>query len=254
MDDAITDGFDRHPEHVFRGLEYAGYLDREAALARVQCACCDQPVVAVDQRQDLRLVETVALHPAGIDDDLHQFLANADQGDLENAGDAFNFFLEVACDRRQRTLGDIAREVENQHRIEAGELDLGHCRLFGLRRQFGLGRIDLGARILQRDINVGAGIEANGHARAALVGIGGDFVDTLDRPDLLLHGPDEQTFGILGRDPVMRHADVDHRDVDVRFCFLRYADIGHDARDDDHRERHHDGARAAHGCLDDLHA
>ena len=50
MNDAIADRLNRHLQHVFRGLEYARYLDREAsprpyAEHRPRRACCYDPRV-----------------------------------------------------------------------------------------------------------------------------------------------------------------------------------------------------------------
>ncbi len=53
----------------------------------------NEPVVAVNERENLRLVKPVALHGEGVDDHLHQFLANADEIYLEDTRNALDLLL-----------------------------------------------------------------------------------------------------------------------------------------------------------------
>jgi hypothetical protein len=119
MHDAPADGLDRQVQNVVGALEYPRYLDRETPLAGVQRARRDQPVVAADELNDLRLVESITLHCEWVDHDLHEFFAGADEVDFEHPVDTLELILEVPGDRRQRALGNVTRKVENEHRVEA---------------------------------------------------------------------------------------------------------------------------------------
>src|SRR5690606_27668449 len=68
--------------------------------------------------------------------------------------------------------------------------------------------------------------------------------DALDALQLLLHRSNEQPLGILGRDALVLHVDVDDRDVDVRFRLLGNPDIGGEAGDQQQHQQSDGGARA----------
>src|SRR3546814_11909683 len=82
---------------LFRSPEQAGYLPREAALAGIERAGGDHQVGLGHHLHDVGGVEVVALQSDGIDDDLEQLVAVADNLCLQHAGDA----LDAGPDERR---------------------------------------------------------------------------------------------------------------------------------------------------------
>ena len=119
MYNTFTNCLDRHFQYVFGAFEDTRHLDRKTALARMQRAGRDEPIVTIDKLYDLRLVQAVAFHCERIDDDFHQFLSRSNQVNLEDTGETLELFLEVFGNRCQRALRYIARQVQYQHRVEA---------------------------------------------------------------------------------------------------------------------------------------
>ena len=111
MHDAFADSLDRHVEHVGRAFEYARHLYRETPFVRLQRASRNESVVQRNEVYDLCLVEAVAFHGQGVNNDFHQFFADAYQVDLENARETLDVFLEILGDRNQRALRYVARKV-----------------------------------------------------------------------------------------------------------------------------------------------
>src|SRR3546814_634664 len=84
----VATHLDREVDDVLHGLEQAGYLHREAALAGIERAGGDHQVGLGHHLHDVGGVEVVALQSDGIDDDLEQLVAVADNLCLQHAGDA----------------------------------------------------------------------------------------------------------------------------------------------------------------------
>ena len=253
VDDAFVDCLDRHVEHVVGTLEDAGHLDREAAFVGLQRTRRDEAIVERNEIDDLRLVEAVTLHGQRVDDDLHQLLTHADQVYLEDPGEALDLFLEVLRDRDQRPFRHVAGQVEHQHRVEPRHLDFVDGGFVRLVRQLPLCHVDFFADVCQCLVGVDAGVKLDEDIRAAFIGVRCHLLDTFDRPQLLLHRPDQEALAVLGGNAVVRDVHVDHRDLDVRLRFLRDRHVRNYARDQDDCQRQQYGPRPRHCRLDELH-
>src|SRR3546814_10062304 len=98
----VATHLDREVDDVLHGLEQAGYLHREAALAGIERAGGDHQVGLGHHLHDVGGVEVVALQSDGIDDDLEQLVAVADNLCLQHAGDALDAILKI--DRKSTRL------------------------------------------------------------------------------------------------------------------------------------------------------
>ena len=83
-------------------------------------------------------------------------------------------------------------------------------------REIALGQINPLAHIPQCGVRVKARVKLQEHVRPALVAAGTHLLDSLNRLERLLHGPDQQALGIFGGDTVMTHRDIDDRNIDIR--------------------------------------
>ena len=202
----------------------------------MQRAGRNQPVVAVNKVDDLRLVETVAFHRQRVDDDFHQFFACTDQVDFKDARQCFEFLLEILRDHRQGALRDVAGQVQYEHRVETRHLDLvdrGFLRFAG---QLGLRKVDFFPNVLECLLGVDAGIEFKLDVGAAFVGVGDHLLDALDGSQLLFHRSHQQALGVLGRNAVVLDAHVNNGNFDVRLGFLGNRRIGDDPADQDDQQ------------------
>src|SRR5690606_10519259 len=101
------------------------------------------------------------------------------------------------------------------------------------------------AHVSERLVAVdGTRLEFQRHVRAALVGVRGHLLEAFERTQLLLHRPHQQALGVLRRDAFMHHADVGHRDLDVRFRLLGNAEIGDEAGEQDEHQQEDDRSRS----------
>jgi len=82
----------------------------------------DKPIIEADKPNDLSLVKTVAFHRERIDNNLHQLFTRANEVDLKNTTQAFNFFFEIFRSLRKAALRNIAREIQNKHRVKTRHL------------------------------------------------------------------------------------------------------------------------------------
>jgi hypothetical protein len=73
-------------------------------------------------------------------------------------------------------------------------VDLVDRRLVGVVGQFRLHQIDLLAHIVERPVDIEAGLELHQNVAAALVGGRADFLDALDRAHLRFHGAHQQAL------------------------------------------------------------
>ena len=178
--DTFTHCFDRHVENVLDALEYARNLDRKATLAGLQRAGCDKPVIEADEPDDLRLVQAIAFHGKWVDNNFHEFFADADKIDLEYAAQPLNFLFQVLGDHCQCALGHVAGNIQDQHRVKSRHLDRGDRRLLGFARQLCLGPVHFLTNVLQRSIGVNAGVEFDLHIRSAFVGVRYHFLHALN--------------------------------------------------------------------------
>src|SRR3546814_4147848 len=101
---------------LFRSPEQAGYLPREAALAGIERAGGDHQVGLGHHLHDVGGVEVVALQSDGIDDDLEQLVAVADNLCLQHAGDALDAILKIAGDAQQGALRRGAGERDGDRK------------------------------------------------------------------------------------------------------------------------------------------
>ncbi len=74
-----------HVQHVVDVFDHARNRDRDAAGAGGEGAGGDQPVVALHRTGHVFVSEAVGLDRHGIDDDLDEVVARADDVDLEHA-------------------------------------------------------------------------------------------------------------------------------------------------------------------------
>ena len=198
-----------------------------------------------------------SLEPVGrqlhrVDDHLDEILARALQRRLEHAGHFLDAVAQVARRRRQRPLGNIARE-RHHHDREFRKVDLVDGRLVGALGQVALGVGDLGAHVLERARKVGAGVELDEHVTAALIGGRAHLLDVGEALHPGLDRTQQQPLGILGRDALVAEADIDDRNLDIRLGFLGNRLIRQRAGD---QEEHHDGERepgVADGVADETH-
>ena len=123
-------------------------------------------------------------------------------------------------------------------------------RLIRFLGQLRLGEIDFLTDIQHCLIGIETGGEFQGDVRAAFVGGGAHFLHALDTAQLGLHRLQQKPFGILRRDAVMLHRDVDDRDIDVRIRLFRDRHIGDRSGNQDQGQHHQGGAAAVQGGVD----
>ena len=242
MHDRIALHLDGQAEDILQLLEQAGDLDGEPAIAGVQRAGRDEPVRAADDLGDLAAVQAVALDQQRVDDDFDDLLAVAGDVDLQHGRDALDLVAQVAGKADQRALRHLAGQGHHQNREQA-EIDFVDRRLVGLFRQIGLYPIDCLADILQRGVDIEAGIEFQEDVADAFEGGAAHLLHALDAAQLLFHRPHHQPLGILRRDSVQVQRDIDDGDVDVGIGFLGDPDIGRGAADQQQQQGRDDRAR-----------
>src|SRR3546814_17385193 len=101
---------------LFRSLEQAGYLHREAALAGIEGAGGDHQVGLGHHLHDVGGVDAVALQSDGIDDDLEQLVAVPDTLCLQHAGHASDAILNTADAPQRGEFRRGASERAGEHR------------------------------------------------------------------------------------------------------------------------------------------
>ena len=76
------------------------------------------------------------------------------------------------------------------------------------------------------------------------------FLDAFKRTQLLLHGPHQQTLGVLRADAIQGHGDIDHGDGDVGVGFLRDGLKRGNTPEQEEQKRQQGGPAAINGCED----
>ncbi len=213
-DHGVAVDLDRHRHDVGDVLEQARHLDREPPLAGVLGTGGHQQVAVVHDGGGFADGQAVALDLDRIDEDFDHLVAVADDLCFEDAGNPLDGVLKLVGQLDECPLGHVAGQDDQDHREQA-EIDLVDGRLVGVGGKFRLGQVDPLADVVEGRIGVEAGLEFHHDAAAALVAGRAHFLDALDGPQFLLHRPDQQAFGVLGRDALVRDNDIDDRYVDV---------------------------------------
>ena len=229
-DDGVAANHEGHVQDVLDRLEQPRDLDREPAPAGILGSRRDHQVAVADRGDGLVGGKTVALDSDRIDDHFHQILAIARDLGRENAGDSLDRVPELAREPQERPFRDVAREDHNEDREQA-QVDFVHRRFVGAIRKLGLREVDLFAHVVHGGVGVEPRLELEDDASAAFVARRAHLLEAFDHPQLCFHGPDQEPFGIFGRDAVEAQAHVDDGDADVGIRFLGNLDVGHGPAD-----------------------
>ena len=128
-----------------------------------------------------------------------------------------------------------------------------YLRVISCHGQISFGKINPLADISQRCIGIEARVELEQHVRATFIPSGPHLLDALDRLEFLLHGSNQQSLGVLGRDPFMTHRHVNDRNVDVRLGLLGNILISDRPGDQDEQQNGQDRSRITKSGADDRH-
>ncbi len=181
--------------------------------------------------------------------DLDDLLPIAGNVRLQYLTQPLDLVLQIPCQGQQGSLRHIPGQRYYQHRKQ-GDINLIDARLVGIRREFDLGQVNLFAHILQCLVAIEAGIKLEQYRGMPLLGGGAHLLDPLDGLQLLLHRPHQQPLGILRRDPLMVHGDIDNGDRHIRLCFLGDSVVGDVATDEQQHQHGKHGAGTAKGGID----
>ncbi len=165
--DTVAGNLDRQGQNVFARFEKTGYLDREAALTRIDVARRDEAVVHLHDIDEFGLRDAVGFEFRRIDHDFEQFLAVADKLGLQHGGNRLDFVLQPAGRLVECPLRHFARQRDDQHRKER-RVEFAHRRLVGLARQLGARHIDFLAHVLEGLVLVEVDVELQHDAGMAL--------------------------------------------------------------------------------------
>ena len=91
--------------------------------------------------------------------------------------------------------------------------------------------VDLFAHVVHGDVRVEPRLKLEDDSSAAFVARRAHLLEALDHPQLFLHGPDQEPFGVLGRDAGEVQAHIENGDVDIGIRFLGNLDVGHGPAD-----------------------
>ena len=201
----------------------------------------------------MRLVESVTFHCQRINNYLHQFFAFADKIDLEYAADSFELLLEVFGNTGQRPLRNVARKVQNQHRIFLGQLGFRDRRVVCFAGQFRRRVVDAFPDVLQSAVRINASFELDYHTGTAFIGFGDHLLDTLDGANLLFHRAYQESLRVLRGNPVMRHLNIDDRNFDIGLRLFRDSYVGVYPGHDNGNQPENDRTVTGHCDVDKLH-
>ena len=166
----VRAGDDRQVGDVLGGLDQRRDLDGVAALGALERAGGDQAVVGADPGDQLVELQPVGRELHRVDDHLDEVVAHALQRGVEHARHLLDRGRAArappAVSSRSGTSPDSVTTSTGNSR----EVDLVHRRLVDAVGQVGLGVGDLVAHVLQRLVEVGAGLELDHDVAAALVG------------------------------------------------------------------------------------
>ncbi len=248
-DHCVTVHLDRHGHHILDGFDHPGHFQGHAAIAGIQRAGRHQLIVAGYQRSQLIKINAIALQHLGIDHDFQQILPIATNLHFQNFRDRLDGILEPPGDGYQLPLRQGARQTHGQHR-EQGHVDLvypGFIRFLG---QLGTCCIHFLPHVLKRLVRIKPGIELQHHRGMTFRGGTTHFLDAFKRTQLLLHGPHQQTLGVLRADAIQGHGDIDHGDGDVGVGFLRDGLKRGNTPEQEEQKRQQGGPAAINGCED----
>jgi hypothetical protein len=230
---------------VIERAELADRADAEALTLFGDLAGADGEVALLQQRRELLHVDAVRRHPSRIDQDAHLARRYALQLHASDARHALERTFQIAFERVV-LIGEILIGGDPHHdhrlirRIE-GESEYA----IGAGGQLRTDRIELGAHVECRGVDVAAPIELDLERRLLGLGARAQLFDAGERCKSFLDRPRDQLFHLLGRRAGVGDDHLHAGEGDVR-KFLERQQL---QRDETHEHQSDEGHRRRYGPL-----